>query len=264
MHHFAATDRLYQRFLLMLDLSLAGPPGGGRYSQPVVVFDMRMDIAIAVFLLLAFADHALSVLVPPLWRIYQRNVARGVNPFRWIEYSVSASIMIVLIALVLGISDITSLINAFGCNSAMILFGLLQEQSALRRGTQSLADWAPFIFGSIIGIVPWISLSLQLGLSQTDCLNHVNATVFTTYPTTAPALSNATASTAACIPSFVFGIYASLLVLFFSFAVNMLLQYLRVWRWSQPYFSECIYLWLSLIAKSILAWQIYAGSLAGR
>jgi hypothetical protein len=88
-------------------------------------------------------------------------------------------------------STLTSLINAFGCNSAMILFGLLQEQSALRRGTQSLADWAPFIFGSIVGIVPWISLSLQLGLSQTDCLNHANATVFTTYPTTAPALSNA-------------------------------------------------------------------------
>ena len=47
---------------------------------------MRMDIAVAVFLLLAFTDHALSALVPPLWRMYKRNVALGVNPFRWIEY----------------------------------------------------------------------------------------------------------------------------------------------------------------------------------
>ena len=61
-----------------------------------------------------------------------------------------------------------------------------------------------------------------------------------------------------------FGIFASLLVLFFSFAVNMLLQYLRAGRWERPYFSECIYLWLSLIAKSILAWQIYAGSRTGQ
>ncbi len=105
--------------------------------------------------------------------------------------------MIVLICLVVGISDITSLINAFGCNSAMILLGLIQEQYVLRRGGSedlSLADWLPFIFGSVVGIVPWISLSLQLGLTQTNCLNGVNSTVFTTYPTTAPAVSNATAA----------------------------------------------------------------------
>lgn len=230
---------------------------------------MRMDIAIAVFLLLAFADHALSVLVPPLWRIYKRNVARGINPFRWIEYSISASIMIVLIALVVGISDITSLINAFGANSAMILFGLLQEQYALHRErTHSplrASDWLPFVFGSVIGIVPWIALSVQLGLTQTNCLRGVNGTLFTVTATTAPAMANnATAAAAQCIPSFVFGVYASLLVLFFTFALNMLLQYARVWHWARPYFAECIYLWLSLIAKSILAWQIYAGSRAGQ
>ncbi len=66
--------------------SAAGAPGSGRYAQPQIVFQMRMDIAIAVFLLLAFTDHALSALVPPLWRVYKRNVALGVNPFRWIEY----------------------------------------------------------------------------------------------------------------------------------------------------------------------------------
>lgn len=234
--------------------------------MPTVVFNMRMDIAIAVFLLLACVDHLLSTLVPPLWRMYKKNVARGVNPFRWIEYSISASIMIVLICLVVGISDITSLINAFGANSAMIFFGLVQEQYALRRAESgdklSLGDWLPFIFGSIVGIVPWIALSVQLGLSQTNCLNGINGTVFTTYATTAPA-TNATVTAATCIPGFVFGIYASLLFLFFTFAINMMLQYLRAAAWARPYFSECIYLWLSLIAKSILAWQIYAGSRVG-
>ncbi len=61
-----------------------------------------------------------------------------------------------------------------------------------------------------------------------------------------------------------FGIYASLLVLFFSFAVNMMLQYVRLGPWKRFYFSECIYLWLSLVAKSILAWQIYFGSRVGQ
>ncbi len=186
---------------MLVSRSAAGAPGSGRYSQPTVVFNMRMDIAIAVFLLLAFVDHALSIFVPPLWRVYKLNVARGINPFRWIEYSISASIMIVLISLVVGISDITSLINAFGCNTAMILFGLLQEQYSLRRAQHrdraTLSDWLPFLFGSIVGIVPWIALSVELGLTQTNCLNALNSTVFTTYATTAPAVSANATTTAA-------------------------------------------------------------------
>jgi hypothetical protein len=47
-----------------------------------------------------------------------------------------------------------------------------------------------------------------------------------------------------------------------SFALNQWLQYRGVGRWSDYAFGEKGYLVLSLGAKSALAWQIYAGSLA--
>ena len=43
----------------------------------------------------------------------------------------------------------------------------------------------------------------------------------------------------------------------------MWLQYRRRGRWVDPAFAERIYLILSLVAKSALAWQVYAGALAG-
>ena len=48
-----------------------------------------------------------------------------------------------------------------------------------------------------------------------------------------------------------------------SFALNQWLQYRRVGRWSSYAWGEKVYLVLSLVAKSALAWQIFGGSLAG-
>ena len=46
------------------------------------------------------------------------------------------------------------------------------------------------------------------------------------------------------------------------FAVNQWLQYRRVGRWSDYLFGEKTYLVLSLVAKSLLSWQVFAGTLA--
>ena len=63
------------------------------------------------------------------------------------------------------------------------------------------------------------------------------------------------------IPTFVYYIYASIFVFFSSFAVNMWLQYKRKGRWSEYLYGEKAYMILSLVAKSALAWQVFAGTL---
>ena len=67
---------------------------------------------------------------------------------------------------------------------------------------------------------------------------------------------------AATVPGFVYGIVAAQAVLFFSFGLNQWLQYRRAGRWADYAYGEKAYLVLSLVAKSVLAWQIFAGSLA--
>jgi hypothetical protein len=138
----------------------------------------------------------------------------------------------VLIAMLTGIREITALVALFGVNAAMILFGLVMER--VSRPGQPV-DWRPFLYGCDMGAVPWIAIAIQLGhgTAETD------------------------------VPGFVIAIFFSLLVLFFSFAVNMALQYLRVGPWRSYLFGERVYLVLSLVAKSLLAWQVFAGALAG-
>jgi hypothetical protein len=64
------------------------------------------------------------------------------------------------------------------------------------------------------------------------------------------------------VPGFVYGIFVSLFLLYNSFAINMWLQYRRAGHWRDYAFGEDVYLGLSLIAKSLLAWQIFGSTLA--
>ena len=203
---------------------LEGPPG----SDPTTdtLFDLPIGPAVAAFLYLAALDHGLMAL-PRVHGWYERNLARGINPARWWEYSLSASLMIVLIAMLTGLSDVGALVAIFGVNAGMILFGLQMERA---NPPGSPVDWRPFWYGTLLGAFPWAVIALQIGYSQAET---------------------------GTVPGFVYGIFASLLVLFSSFAVNMALQYGRVGPWRDYRFGEAGYLVLSLAAKSALAWQVF-------
>ena len=102
-----------------------------------VLFRLAISPSVAVFLLLAMADHLL-VAAPGVHRWYEASLERRANYARWVEYSVSASIMIVLICLFVGIRDIAALLGLFAASTAMILFGLLME----RQQMAGEADWS--------------------------------------------------------------------------------------------------------------------------
>jgi hypothetical protein len=207
-----------------------GPPGSA-LGPTETLFDLSVRWCVAAFLLMAALDHLL-VASPRIVSWYERNLGRGVNYARWIEYSFSASLMVVLIATFAGVTDLRALVAVAGVNAAMILFGLLMERVNIGR---ERPDWLPFWLGCIAGAVPWIVIGISLVGSEVD----------------------------GTVPGFVWGIFVSLFLFFNSFAVNMWLQYRRVGPWRDYLFGERVYLVLSLTAKSALAWQIYAGALAG-
>lgn len=203
-----------------------GPPGTRRPS-PSEVFDVRIGAAIAVFLLLAALDHFLTATTAR--STYEADLRRGINRFRWTEYSFSATIMVLLISSYGGITDITSLLGIAGANVAMILFGWVQER--MNPPGRTTTTMLPFWFGTLAGLFPWIAIAWNLIGADT-------------------------------VPGFVYGIFFAQLVFFFSFGLNQWLQYRGVGRWRDYAYGEKVYLVLSLVAKSVLAWQIYGGSLA--
>lgn len=209
---------------------LAGPPGTP--GEQVTVFDLPVATAIALFLFLSSLFH-LIVSAPQMFDRYRRGLAQHHNTFRWVEYSLSSSLMIVIIALLLGISDIAALVALFGVNASMILFGWLQE----KYHQPGDGGWLPFAFGCLAGAVPWVAVLI--------------------YVVAPGSTSNASA------PGFVYAIIVSLFLLFNVFAVVQVLQYKPVGRFRDYLVGERLYIILSFVAKSALAWQIFAGTLAG-
>jgi len=182
-----------------------------------------------VFLFISAVAHALIATV--LYDRYVDYLDRGMNPYRWYEYAISASVMIVLIAMLAGVWDLGTLIALFGLVAVMNLCGLVMERhNRLTADT----DWSSFIVGSIAGVVPWIVIGVSI-------IRTFNA--------------------GSSPPDFVIAIYGSLFVLFNLFAINMLLQYRGVWKWEDYLYGERAYVVLSLVAKSLLAWQVYFGAL---
>lgn len=209
---------------------LAGPPGTP--GEQVTVFDLSLPTAIAIFLFLSSLFH-LIVSAPRMFERYRAGLAQTHNTFRWVEYSLSSSLMIVIIALLLGIADIAALVAIFGVNASMILFGWLQE----KYHQPGDGGWLPFVFGCLAGVVPWIAVLL--------------------YVLAPGSTSNVSA------PGFVYAIIVSLFLLFNVFAVVQVLQYKPVGKFRDYLVGERLYIILSFVAKSALAWQIFAGTLAG-
>jgi hypothetical protein len=207
-----------------------GPPGSP-LTDEVTFFDLRYGTAIAIFLLLAAVDHLLMT-APGSSQWYAANLRRGINPARWIEYSLSASVMIVLIAMLTGITNVYALLAIFGVNAAMILFGFLMERV---NTSGEPVTWWPFVFGCIAGAVPWIAITIAIVVASRESEG---------------------------VPGFVYGIFVSLFVLFNCFALNQWLQYRGKGRFADYLYGERAYIVLSLVAKSALAWQVYAGTLA--
>lgn len=208
---------------------MSGPPGT-TFSDPVTLFNLNVSFMVALFLGLSAFFH-FFISFGKNFDKYLAGLKNHINVFRWVEYSLSSSVMIILIAMITGISGYAALLAIFAANLSMILFGWLQEKYAEPGDGQ----WLPFIFGCIAGIVPWLIIFIQV-ISP----------------------SNPTSATP---PGFVYGIIVSIFVLFNSFALVQWLQYRAKGKWSNYLRGEKTYIVLSFVAKSLLAWQIFANTL---
>jgi Heliorhodopsin len=228
--------------MLLLSNNYAAPvmthylgEGAGRaFPIPIdrQVGSLRLGPMVALFLLLS-GVALLLIAAPGINNWYRRNLLKGANYGRWIEYSITASIMIVVIAMLSGVYDLSTLILLFFMNAMMILFGWMME---LHNQTTQKTDWTAFYFGCIAGAVPWVIIWLYFVSAASD-------------PTSK-------------MPGFVYGIMVSLFVFFNIFAVNMVLQYKKVGPWRDYLFGEKVYIILSLTAKALLAWQVFFPVLA--
>jgi hypothetical protein len=220
----AKTYPIFTNFLRFNETS------GTLVPNPEHVYDLRFGPAVGVFLLISAAAHLALATFGYKW--YVAKLKSGMNPARFYEYALSSSLMIVLIGMLVGVTDLGALILLFGLNAMMNLFGIMME---LHNQTTVKTDWTAFIYGCIAGIIPWIVIFVSF--------------------------YGALGSSERKPPAFVYTIVPTIFVFFNIFAINMFLQYKKIGLWKNYLFGERVYIVLSLLAKTALAWQIWVGTL---
>jgi len=208
----------------------AGDPTSMGPVTPELFAEWPVALLVAAFLLLSGLFLLGSAFV---WRTqYEAQIAKGMNLFRWAEYSITSSLMVVVIAMLCGIFDLSTLILIFSLNATMILFGWMME---VHNQHTKKVDWTAYYFGCFAGLVPWIVMGLYF--------------------------FNALSAGGDSVPTFVYYIFGSLFIAFNVFSVNMILQYAKVGKWRDYVYGERAYITFSLIAKALLAWQVWGGTL---
>jgi hypothetical protein len=187
--------------------------------------ELRIGPLVALFLFMSAIAHFLLATV--LYKWYVNNLKKHINPARWYEYSFSASLMIFLIAMLVTIYDIGTLLALFTLTAVMNLMGLMME---IHNQTTKKTNWTSYRIGCISGFIPWVVIFIPL-------------------------------ITAESVPDFVIAIFITIAIFFNLFAVNMYLQYKKIGKWKDYLYGEKMYIVLSLVAKSALAWQVFAGTL---
>lgn len=189
----------------------------------------------ACFFLLSALAHLGNAL---LWRPhYERALARGYAPFRWLEYAFSASVMMLLLSYVSGSIVLHTLVLLFGLTAVTMSFGHLHEVVCRPK---SLDEWSEsnkllrlqaHFFGYIPQCFAWgviIAQFLDAGSQSTIDSDGDKREM----------------------PDFVYAIVFGEVLIFWCFGVVQLVVSLR--PPSKYYQGELAYMYLSLFAKGFL------------
>lgn len=197
---------------------------------------LYLTVLVASFSLLsALAHFGNSV----LWkRQYIQALESGYAPFRWLEYSMSASVMVLILAYISGSVFQSTLILLFALTMVTMAFGHLHEVICRPK---SLEEWAEDsllwrLQAHLIGYIPQL---FAWGVVVANFMDGANASTV-----------DASGKTRQ-MPTFVYGIVFGEMLIFWSFGLVQLVVSLR--PPSKYYQGEIAYMWLSLFAKGFLA-----------
>jgi len=195
------------------------------------LFDVNIVYLVVSFL---FVSAVVHVLLATWCRSrYKKDIKSGINKLRWLDYSLSAGLMVVTIALLTGIQDVSTLLMLFVFMVVAGLAGLTME--LVNRKVKSI-NWSPYIIAVIATVLPWLVLAIYF-------------------------LGSGKYAISGSIATYVYYILGSLLVLSVAPLFITLFIYKKYNRWTEYRYAEKSYMVISVIARAALAWQVFAGLL---
>ena len=185
---------------------------------------------------------------------FYQNIEKKGNPYRWLEYGITAPLMMVVILSSSGFTDIWIFTGAAMLTAVTQVFGWLAECSVNSLDAAFFKmRWPIFFAGVLSALPPWITLFIVYDANR----NRPDAD----------------------IPWFVTAIIISLFILFTCFALVMASRLYKPnqewhvwglgWTWfaswprtqeKQNLHAEKCYILLSFVSKATLAWLLWFGA----
>ena len=162
---------------------------------------------------------------------YEADLSTNVNRVRWIEYALSASLLLLAIGLFVGVRDLAVLLALVGFSIVIHVCTWLAEYSAT---VNKVKTWLSYGVAIVAGSVVWILLALPL----------INSAIFGANPTVWQWLVYGV-SLAACV----------------GLALILPLRLLQRGRWSRATYTERAFTILNAVFQTAVAWLLFAGAL---
>jgi hypothetical protein len=216
-----------------------------------VLENVGSPISVPNAIVMFYAVTAFTHLVyANFWRTgYLKAIDEKHNPVRWIEYSISATIMIYIVCLTVGVRDVTALIPIIGANIGTMYTGYMAEE-AIRK-----YDFEAALRSIVLGWGLQIAIFGSIFMKFIHTLGDVNAIV-----------DGVTGERKYKIPGFVYFVLIPTFLYYTSFGVVAILWYMNAKNsyektGSLPSFegTEKWYLYLSLFSKLFLGLYISYG-----
>jgi hypothetical protein len=192
------------------------------------LFDIDLASMVAGFLLVSAVFH--GFIATKIRNHYEADLERGVNGLRWLDYGISASLMMVTIAILNGIYDISTLIAIILLLFLLHMLGYFGEIHAVTMK----AKWQSFIGLLAAGGGVWAAI----GANLKGAVIYGNG-----------------------LPHAIYWIDGIIFAITIGLAANTLMIFRAKDRWADYLYGERIYMALSFIAKTMLAWLIFMGFL---
>ncbi len=197
------------------------------------LFDINiLYITFAVLAVLA-AMHASQAMW--LRARYESQLKEGYNNLRWAAYGLTASLTFIILAMMVGMSDVSTLLLLLVLSVVLHTLCAWAERVAGQRGRVKNSAGFGFVLLVLCGLAMWSVVGIYLAGASVYGAGHISARVYWLALTA--------------------GLTA------FSFALSLWSQLAKP-RAGQDYrFSERRYLILTFVTTSLLMWQIVAGTI---
>lgn len=193
------------------------------------LFDMPLAYLLAAGLLAMAIVHL--AIATRFQRQFEAVLDRGVNTARWIAYGIGGMLLLDAVYLLSGITDLLTLkllgAALFGACIAALAVELLGPE---RKGLSRLLKVAAVVGG----LLPWLALACTAG---------------------AALLYDGK------LPGYMYGVYASGLILFVAIGLAAYFRWQRRGRWANTLYSEKMFIILGLATATVMAWQLFVGAL---